>query len=172
MTTFLLGALVAFAMCTAMECYLLLGVVQRLRTTFEQLLAAAQQLLAAVPGKSAERTDGPTHVETVEWFPRLKLLAGLRTLLTELRAIPGVGPATTVKDALTNDPAPDDDPNERTAEMTLGDEIAADAHAHHVRATQLQPAEPDDVDLVLRRFTFAGGHRATDGSTTDSEGDD
>lgn len=74
MITFLLGGLVTFTLVTAVEGYVLLGVVQRLRTTFEQLLAAAQQLLADVPGKSAERTDGE-DVPPRRFFQTLRRLA-------------------------------------------------------------------------------------------------
>lgn len=81
MTNILLAALVAFAMAAAIECYLLLGRVQLLITFIEQLLAVASQLLAAVPGKSAQRTMASVDDGPRAWFPKLRILAELRERL-------------------------------------------------------------------------------------------
>jgi hypothetical protein len=68
--TFLLGALVGLAVGIVGEGYWLMGRAQRLLTGQEHLQAAAERLLAAVPSKSAPRTDG-SHEKPRAWWQKL-----------------------------------------------------------------------------------------------------
>lgn len=178
MTTFLLGALVAFAMSTAIECYVLIGRVQLLFTYAEQLLVVGKALLAAMPGKSAERTTAADDVLVQSWFPRLRLLSDLRDLLRDLSARPGVDPHTTVKDALTaetpvdvdvdTDPETTVDEDETPTETlpatpsdTAPVERVEIAGGLRIPPEGREPTKPevDDVDARLARFTYAEGHQ-------------
>jgi hypothetical protein len=73
MTRVLLGLLVAFTMGTAVECYLLLGRVQLLLNYGEQLLRVGQVNVAALPSKSADRTDG-SDTKPQTWWQALRNL--------------------------------------------------------------------------------------------------
>lgn len=53
----LIGAAIAACLFTAVEAYVLLGRQRRQQEAMTQFLEAARLLLAAVPGKSAPRTD-------------------------------------------------------------------------------------------------------------------
>jgi hypothetical protein len=74
----LLGALLAVAVVLVVGLYLVAGRLQLFLTTFQQILAALQQLLPEVPGKTAQRTMADVDVEPRPWFPQLRRLAELR----------------------------------------------------------------------------------------------
>lgn len=70
MTAALLGLLVATCVALAVEGYILIGRQQLQRNHLDQLLRAAGQLLALVPGKSAPRTDGAED-KPRRWWQKL-----------------------------------------------------------------------------------------------------
>lgn len=152
-TRLLLGALVAFTVATAIEGYFLLGIIQRLRTTFEQLLGAAQQLLDAVPGKSAERTTAPDDVRPRIWYRALSRFADAVEHV--------VGDAELAR---WEDDGGTTDDNAQTVETPVAvpptEPMARIDIAGGLPTARPTPSRPlDEVDRQLTRFTFTEGHR-------------
>jgi hypothetical protein len=85
-TNFLLGGILAFAVATAAECYLLLGRVQLLFNQAELILRALHTLLREVPTKSAQQTLAAIDEKPRPWFQTLRRLADLREHLERVGA--------------------------------------------------------------------------------------
>lgn len=150
----LLGALVAMTLVAGGEAYVLIGIVQRLRTTFEQLLAAAQQLLAAAPSKSAERTEAPDDVRPRQWYRILRRHADLREDQADEDAL-----ARWADDGGVQPTEPDPAPATAPMRLDLAGGLRVPA-----------PPDPLEVDPWRARFTFVdGGRRAAASTDTPKE---
>lgn len=139
MTTMLLGAILAVLLVNAIEGYLIFGQNQYLKTHNEQLLAAAATLFAAVPGKSAQRTDAPDDAKPRIWYRALRQPAAAELARWE-------------DDGGTTDDTPAAPP--ATEPMPRIDIAGGLPTARPAPARRL-----DDVDRQLARFTYVEGHR-------------
>jgi hypothetical protein len=109
LSNLLLGWLVVTFALLAIEGYVLLGRIDRLSEWTQQLLGAANALLATLPGKSAARTEAPPDVQPKIWWQRLRASADARE--RHLVATATGALAAAVDDVLTTaGPAPDPEP--------------------------------------------------------------
>lgn len=76
LTGYLVFALVVMTTIAAGEAYVLIARIQLMRNDLDLLLAAARQLLGAVPSKSAPRTTAADDVQPRRWWQRLPTPAG------------------------------------------------------------------------------------------------
>lgn len=171
---YVLGAIIGLCAACAIEGIVVIALARRLLRHGEQLLNAAQRMLAQLPGKSASRTEADDDPVIPERFPRLRFLAALRDLARELTARAGVGPGTTVGEALTGQQpvaGPVDDGGQTTVDEDETSTVTPPAQPHTEPAGRAAPpggprlpvadeAPPrppppvvvDDVDERLVRF--------------------
>jgi hypothetical protein len=76
------GAILAVGLVAIVEGYILIGRAQLFLTAAEQILAALQVPLRAVPSKSARRTVAPADIRPRAWFQTLRRLGDLRDHLS------------------------------------------------------------------------------------------